>query len=257
MQYTQYTMRTSSVPPTGGAAPGVVHIDRAGEVLTLTLDHPERGNEITGAMFESVLGTLREEAERPRARVLRLRARGTAFCTGRERAGRDLAGIRAEAARLISLKRALRASPLVSIAEVQGDAFGFGFGLAILCDFAIVAEGAALAFPEMLAGLPPAAIMAYLGEYALPRHAFPLVLFGQPVAPPRALEIGLISQVVTGQAELSAAADELTDRILKLDPQATRACKELFQTMLQGSFDTNCRLAVDALTLASAALAKR
>ena len=234
------------------APAGTVRIERAGEVLTFTLDNPAQGNEVTGAMFDAMLAALAQESERPQARVLRLRANGAAFCTGRERAGKDVVALRKEGARLIALKRALRTTPLISIAEVHGDAFGFGFGLAILCDFALVAEGAKLAFPEMRAGLAPAAIMAYLGEYTLPRNAFPLVLFGDPVAPRRALEIGLVSEVYPDRAALSAAAEALGARILALAPNAARACKELFRTMGQGSFDANCRLAVDALTVGSA-----
>jgi hypothetical protein len=55
------------------------------------------------------------------------------------------------------------------------------FGLAIVCDFGLVAEHAVLGFHEMRSGLAPAASMAYLGECALPRFAFPLVLFGDPI----------------------------------------------------------------------------
>ncbi|TAM72476.1 enoyl-CoA hydratase/isomerase family protein [bacterium] len=236
---------------------GAVHIDRVGDVLTFTLDHPERGNEISAAMFEAMLAVLREEAVAPRARVLRLRARGSVFCTGRERAGESVAGVRAEAARLVSFKQILRATPLISVAEIQGDAFGFGCGLAILCDFALAVERASLAFPEMRAGLPPAAIMAYLGEYVLPRHAFPLVLFGEPFTARRALEIGLVSDVVADVAKLGIAADALTERIMQLDPASTRACKDLFHTMLQNSFESNCRLAVEALTVCSATMLRR
>jgi methylglutaconyl-CoA hydratase len=204
-------------------------------------------------MFDDMLAGLRAEAVQPRARVLRIRARGKVFCTGRERAGRDVASIRHESARLIELKRMLRTSPLISVAEVQGDAFGFGFGLAIVCDFALVAEHAALAFPEMRAGLAPAAIMAYLGEYALPRFAFPLVLFGDAIDPQRALQIGLISQVCPAN-RLAADADALVQRICQLDAIAARRCKEFFQTAQQNSFDQNCRLATEALTVGSMAV---
>src|ERR1700681_4919190 len=227
--------------------------ERDRDVLTLVLNNVDHGNEVTGAMFDAMLAELRAEAIRPGARVLRLRAGGKVFCTGRERAGRDVATIRHESARLIELKRALRASPLISIAEVQGDAFGFGFGFAIVCDFVLVAEHAALGFPEMRSGLPPAAIMAYLGEYALPRFAFPLVLFGDPIDPQRALQIGLISQVSSAD-RLVSDADVITERILQLDPVATRRCKEFFQTTQQNSFDQNCRLAIEALTVGSMAL---
>src|SRR5678815_3236672 len=86
------------------------------------------------------------QAAAPRARVLHIRAEGEAFCLGRERAGRDEAAIRAEVTRLIALKRAVMTSPLITVAEVQGDAAGFGLGLAVLCDFTVVADTAKLSF---------------------------------------------------------------------------------------------------------------
>jgi methylglutaconyl-CoA hydratase len=240
---------------TAGEAGGVI-IERGGEVLTFTLDNAEHGNEVTGTMFDAMLAELRAEALRPSARVLRIRARGKVFCTGRERAGRDVGSVRHESARLIELKKMLRASPLICVAEVQGDAFGFGFGLAIVCDFVLVAEQAKLGFPEMKNGLAPAAIMAYLGEYALPRFAFPLVLFGDAIEARRALEIGLISQVCTAE-RLASEVDALVGRICGLDAVATRKCKEFFQTAQQNTFEQNCRLATDALTVGSLAVIER
>lgn len=233
-----------------------VEIERAGDVLNFTLNNTEHENEVTGAMFDAMLAELRREAAHPNARVLRIRAKGKVFCTGRERAGRDAVTIHREALRLIEFKRMVRTSSLISVAEVQGDAFGFGFGLAIVCDFVYVAENAALGFPEMKFGLAPAAIMAYLGEYALPRFAFPLVLFGDPIAPQQAREMGLISHV-SSPATIPSDVDDLIERILRLDPNAARACKEFFQTTLQNSFDQNCRLATEALTVGSLAVLSR
>jgi methylglutaconyl-CoA hydratase len=249
-------MSTKPVEFPGSHAPAGVVIERAGDVLNFTLNNSDRGNEVTGAMFDAMLGELRREASHPAARVLRLRARGKVFCTGRERAGRDAETIHHESARLIEFKRALRVSPLISVAEVQGDAFGFGFGLAIVCDFVYVAETASLGFPEMKFGLAPAAIMAYLGEYALPRFAFPLVLFGDPITPQQAQQIGLISQVSPAGA-LARDVDTVIERILRLDPAAARSCKEFFLTAQQNSFDQNCRLATEALTAGSLAVLSR
>jgi methylglutaconyl-CoA hydratase len=235
------------------SAPIGVVIERTGDVLIFTLSNGGQGNEVTSRMFDAMLADLRAEAARPSARVLRIRARGAVFCTGRERAGRDIVTIRQESARLIEFKRALRTSPLISVAEVQGDALGFGFGLAIVCDFVLVAEHASLGFPEMRSGLAPAAIMAYLGEYALPRFAFPLVLFGDSIDPLRALQLGLVSQV-SPLDRLVSDADALVERILRLDAAAARRCKEFFQTAQQNSFDQNCRLAIEALTVGSMTL---
>ena len=232
--------------------PGRVRIDRAGSLLTFTLDNPDHGNEITGAMFDAMLAALRGPAAQA-SRVLRIRAEGPRFCVGRERAGVDAASIRAEVARLVDLKRAIRESPLISVAEVQGDALGFGFGLAIVSDFAIVAERAKLGFPEMLFGLAPLAIMAYLHEYALPRHAFPLVLLGEPIAAERALQIGLVNDVVPAP-QLPARVEALIEKLSALDPDGVRACKEFFRIAREQPFEANARLAVDRLTVASLGL---
>jgi methylglutaconyl-CoA hydratase len=249
------TNRKPTVAPSPTADSGVV-IERAADVLTFTLNNSSHGNEVTGAMFDAMLSELHKEASKPCGRVLRIRARGDVFCTGRERAGRTPAAIRRESARILNFKAALRSTPLISVAEVQGNAFGFGFGLAIACDFALVAEQASLAFPEMLHGLAPVAILSYLGEYALPRFAFPLVLFGEPIDPHRAQQIGLISQVCPAD-RLSAEADALVERILRLEPSAVRRCKNFFLNAQQNSFDQNCRLAVAALTKGSLALLAR
>jgi methylglutaconyl-CoA hydratase len=234
----------------GQPTSGVI-IERSGDELVFTLDNGP-GNHVTAVMMDAMMAEFAAERATPRARVLRLRAKGPAFCTGRERAGRDVESLRREAARILEFKRALRGTNLISIAEVQGDAAGFGFGLAILCDFSLVAATAKLSFPEMKHGLPPAAIMAYLGDFALPRHAFPMVLFGDPIMPERAVEIGLISQVVPAAA-LTREADALAARVLALKPDAARRCKEFFQIVQQNNFDQNCRLAVETLTVGSLA----
>ncbi len=126
-----------------------VEIHRTPDVLTFTLNNPDHGNEVTGSMFDAMLAELRSESPQPRARVLRIRARGKVFCTGRERAARDLDSVRAEVSRLIELKRLVRTSSLISVAEVQGDAFAFGMGLAIVTDFPLVADTASLRFPDI------------------------------------------------------------------------------------------------------------
>jgi enoyl-CoA hydratase/carnithine racemase len=149
---------------------------------------------------------------------------------------------------LIELKRLLRSTSLISVAEVQGDAHGFGFGLAILCDFAIVSSDARLAFPEMKAGLPPAAIMAYLGRYALPKRVFPMVLFGDPLSPAAALEAGLITQV-SEPGLLASATDALIERVVALNEAGARQCKAFFQSTEESSLEQNFRLATETLTV--------
>ena len=230
--------------------PDPVVIDRSGEMLSFTLNNADAGNEVTAPMFDAMIAALRSEATVPTARVLRIRARGEVFCTGRERAGTDAVSIHREVSRLIELKRLLRASSMITIAEVQGNAFGFGFGLAILCDFTLVSSSAKLAFPEMRKGLPPAAIMAYLGRYTLPKQVFPMVLFGDAITPETALNAGLVTRVCAPDT-LQAEADALADRILALDDTGARQCKSFFQTAEESSLEHNFRCATDTLTVSA------
>ncbi|MEK6367876.1 MAG: enoyl-CoA hydratase/isomerase family protein [Burkholderia gladioli] len=227
-----------------------VLIERQADVLSFTLNRPEHGNEISAAMFEAMSAALRAEALEPGARVLRIRASGEPFCLGRERAGTDAVSIRREVARLIGMKRLLRASSLISIAEVQGDAMGFGLGLAMLCDFTLVAAGARLAFPEMRKGLPPAAIMAYAGRYALPKALFPMLLFGDAITPEEALRAGLVTRLCEREA-LAAEAERLVERVRALDDTGARQCKAFFHGALESSIEENFRAATDMLTVSS------
>jgi methylglutaconyl-CoA hydratase len=215
-----------------------VLIDRSGEVITMTLDNTAAGNEITSGMFDAMLETLRAEQKAPKARVLRIRAEGEVFCLGRERAGKDEKSINAEIDRLIALKRAVMDSPLISVAEVQGNAAGFGVGLAVVCDFTYVAETAQLSFPEMRKGLPPAAIMAYLSRYALPKRLFPLVLFAQEFTAAKASELGLVTHLST-RASLKADVDAVIQRILAMDAEGARQCKAYFQAAQEGTLAQN------------------
>jgi methylglutaconyl-CoA hydratase len=231
-----------TVSPTG------VRIERDGQVLVFTLDNAAAGNEITGEMFEAMLEALRAEAINPTTRVLRIRAEGDVFCLGRERAGRGAEAIHAEVARLISLKRAVLESPLIAVAEVQGDAAGFGFGLAVVCDFTVVADTAALSFPEMRKGLPPAAIMAYIGRYSQPKHLFPLILLAENFSATHALRIGLVTQVSTRE-NLRGDVDALIERILAMDPAGARECKAYFQAANEASIEHNFEHATDLLTV--------
>jgi len=227
-----------------------LQVTEAAGVLTFMLNRPDAGNEIDGGMFDAMLAALAAAAAPSGPRVLRVRANGAVFCTGRERAGTDAATMHAEVARLIELKKALRATSMITIAEVQGDAHGFGMGLAMLCDFTLVSSDATLAFPEMRKGLPPAAIMAYLNRYALPKTTFPLVLFGDRFTPAQALAAGLVSEVCAPET-LAARAAALVDRILALDPDGARHCKSFFQSAQEATLEQNFRHATEALVVNS------
>jgi len=53
--------------------------------------------------------------------------------------------------------------------------------------------------------LPPIAIMAYLGRYALPKQVFPMVLFGDAITPDGALDAVLVTRVCATETPTAAS----------------------------------------------------
>ncbi|KQY04277.1 hypothetical protein ASD37_20205 [Mycobacterium sp. Root135] len=158
------------------------------------------------------------------AHILRLRAVGGMFCGGRDRAGTDPADLVAETQILAGLHRALRESRLVSIAEVHGDAAGFGVGLIAACDVSIAMRDSAFWFPEVGIDLAPALVLAWLPRMVGDRDAFWLTSTGERISADRAERLGLVNEVV---ADADALTEAVTRRISTLRARNPRIHAEI------------------------------
>jgi enoyl-CoA hydratase/carnithine racemase len=117
------------------------------------------------------------------------------------------------------------AKPVVT--AVHGAALGGGAGLAIAGDLAVMADGAALGYPETRHGIVAAIVMANLVRQAGRKAAFELVALGEPVGAERALALGLVNRVVP-RARLMAEALALAGRLAAIGRPAMRLTKQLF-----------------------------
>lgn len=187
------------------AAPEGLEVTVDAGVVSVVID---RGgdNLFTLEMCRVLTRLLREPPET--VHVLRLSARGDAFCLGRERAAETTEDLREEVRALIALNRTLETSPLVTLAAVSGDAAGFGVGLAALCDVAVAAPDAQLSFPEVTIDLAPAVVLSWLPRIVGRRQAFLLTATGAPIGAERAVELGLLTAVAPSAEALPAAIDE-------------------------------------------------
>jgi len=137
-----------------------------------------------------------------RARVLVIRGAGDmAFCAGGDI--KELEGMRSEseaAAMAHRMRATLDRIPQLAIpviAGLNGDALGGGAELAIACDLRIAAEHARIAFPQITLGLMPAwGASERLATLVGRARALSILLGGQPVAAPEALQLGLVEMVV-------------------------------------------------------------
>lgn len=233
----------------GAGAPEVegLHVSAVEDgVLTVRLDRPP-GNLLSFPLVRALTGLL----ERPPAgaHVLRVTAAGDSFCLGRERAGTSPGDLRAESLALVGLHRALRSTALVTVAQVGGDAAGFGVGLLAFCDVAVAAEGARLSFPEVTIGLAPAVVLAWLPRVVGEREAFWLTATGEQVPARRAVELGLLSAVAPDREALAA---EVEDRIGQLRQRSPRVHADIRSLLHAGrglSEDQALELSVDRLVV--------
>src|SRR5262249_56713285 len=137
----------------------------ASNVLTLTLNRPDKRNALDSATIEELNAALAQAELDPAVRVLVLRGAGKDFCAGADLnellASADLPAEANErsAARLGAVFSGIRAVPKPVVAIVQGRALAGGAGIATACDLVVMAESAQIGYPEIQRGFVPAMVM--------------------------------------------------------------------------------------------------
>ena len=114
------------------------------------------------------------------------------------------------------------------LAKIQGGAFGGGLFLALYADYRIAEERAIFAAPEVTLGwIPPGGIEELVDEIGAgaARH---LVLTGERVKAPRALELGLVHRLVPAE-RLDAAAEQTAAHLAGLPKHAVASVKRYFR----------------------------
>ena len=229
-------------------ATAVIRLEREDWRLFATIDDPATRNAMTAALTADLSAILAATRDDRSLRALILRGSNGAFC-----AGADLRRARGTGAAVAdppdppdtidpidpiyaanrrggALFAALDAHPLVTIAVVDGPAFGGGFGLACCADFVIAGPNARFALSETGLGLPPAQIAPYVvGRLGL-RLARQLALTGRRLDGAEALALGLADRIAADEAEIGAHLARLFAEIGRCAPGANAVTKHLLQT---------------------------
>jgi 2-(1,2-epoxy-1,2-dihydrophenyl)acetyl-CoA isomerase len=120
----------------------------------------------------------------------------------------------------------IRSMPKPVIAAVNGVAAGAGAGLAFACDIRIAAQGASFLMAFARVGLAADTGVSWtLPRLAGAGLAAELLMLAEPIRAPRALELGLVSQVVE-DADLPVTARALAARLAAGPTAAYAGIKE-------------------------------
>jgi enoyl-CoA hydratase len=220
-------------------------------IAIVTLDRPQALNALSFATIE-LLGKTLDRVAQMDVRGLIVTGAGKAFCAGadiKELRGRSLAEQRRGIERGQAVFAKLDALPVVSLAVINGHAFGGGLELALACTLRIGTRNARMALPEIKLGLIP----GYGGTQRLPRivgeaRALDMILSGRTVEAEEAYPIGLLHRLVDGDPLPAGIAylRELTGFSLPV----LRFARQAVQRALAVPVAEGLRIEADLATLA-------
>ncbi|ERS81850.1 enoyl-CoA hydratase [Marinobacter sp. C1S70] len=215
----------------------LIQLEKRGHIAVLTIANPP-ANTWTADSLAALKATVEELNADRDIFALVVTGQGEKFFS----AGADLKtfadGDRARAnemaQRFGEAFAALTAFRGVSIAAVNGYAMGGGLECAMACDIRIAEEHAQMALPEASVGLLPCAggtqnLPWLVGEGWAKR----MILCGERVTAAKALEIGLVEEVVPTGNGLETAL-KLAEGACKQSPSSIARCKQLVMSARDG-----------------------
>ncbi|MGH9368692.1 MAG: enoyl-CoA hydratase [Thermoanaerobaculia bacterium] len=222
----------SADPTPAVVPPPLVLREQSSGVVRLTLNRPERFNPLSSEMIAALQESLDAIAADPEARVVVLAAGGRGFCAGHDlKEMRARAGDEAWQRRLFDdcsrMMIALTRLPQPVIARVHGIATAAGCQLVSMCDLAVASNTASFALPGVNIGVFCTTPAVGVGRNVPRKRAMEMLLTGQPIDAPTALDWGLVNRVVVS-AELDGAVQSFVDLILARSPAVIRLGKKAF-----------------------------
>jgi len=222
-------------------------VERAGGVVTVTLNRPERKNAGNGQMWRELTDTFTDVARRRDDRVVVLTGAGGSFCSGADIT--DPGGVSGDPSdpHLVRMRvfgrtvLALHHLDKPTIAKVRGVAAGAGLSLALGCDLIVASDNARLSEIFSRRGLSVDGGSSWLLPRLVGLHrAKEIVFFADMLDAEQAAAYGLVNRVVADD-DLDGVVDEWAARLAAGPPLALSMSKR----MLNDSFNVSMAQAVE------------
>lgn len=218
-------------------------------VAIATLSRPESLNAFRTQTFTDLNAVLEDVRIDDSVRVLILTGNGRAFSSGADlkEMGSSMltSSLEEQRANLETyqyLTRTMLALPKTIICAVNGLAVGVGVEIALASDIRIASSEASFTFAEAKRGLfQTNGVMFLLPRLIGAGRAAHIMLTGERVLADRALEYGMVTQVVAPD-ELENAAREIAATIAANAPISVRLVKQVLQQSLECTLEQSLDL---------------
>ncbi len=216
-----------------------VKVFRSGTNLKLILNRPHNGNALTTAMIAHLTNEFETARSDKTITRIALTAQGKYFCTGMD-LGKGTSPVAKGGSvadgqfnRLTRLFEAIDNAPQVTIALLQGPAFGGGVGLAFACDIRLMTTAASIRLTEVRLGLAPATISKYVTREMGVSFTREAMLSARTIRAQELLRLGRVALVIEFGIDPAQALDVYLTRLRHCAPHSSSLTKELVRLTWQ------------------------
>jgi enoyl-CoA hydratase/carnithine racemase len=215
----------------------LIRVEQQNEVVTITLNRPEKRNAINLAMLDELDQSISDISRIDGVRVLIVRGEGEVFSSGL-----DLAAflelpqrygqawkkrMRTITHDLQSILNRFERLEIPTVALLQGYCLGLATELALACDIRIASEECKIGLPESRLGIiPDVGGTTRLTRLVGSARAKELIFTGRQIRAETAARWGMVNYVVP-ESELLTKAEELTMEICQAAPLAIGLAKRV------------------------------
>ncbi|MBW3552365.1 MAG: enoyl-CoA hydratase/isomerase family protein [Gemmatimonadetes bacterium] len=172
-----------------------IRIDREDQWAKLVLDR-DGGNLLNIDVMEEMNEALLELRGEPGLEVLVVCGSGATFCEGLDMAEHRRERLQRLLQVYSRIFETIRMIDMVTVAAVNGKAWGSGFELALGCNLIVAAEGASFRLPEVEHGVIPHIASIILPRVVPRRRAMEWILTGNEIPAGDLHRFGLINRLV-------------------------------------------------------------
>jgi enoyl-CoA hydratase/carnithine racemase len=230
-------------------------VERKGHVGWLIFNRPDAANAMNAVMLAELERAWRQLDDDPDVRVIVNTGRGSAFQSGLDvvQLARDPAALKEQSRRTKRAELRLTAwhngvqKPVV--AAVNGVCAGGGLHFVADADIVLASSNATFVDPHVSIGQVSAYEVIGLARRIPFEAVLRMALVGrhERISAGRALELGMVSQVVEPPERLGDEAQALAEKIARNSPSAMRATKQALWGALEHGLTDGCRAGAQQL----------